>query len=97
MIPEEYEKLVEEEKQDQKGNRISLNLKEFQKLEPFLQSKIILYAIKKACGTTQWIEKIHIEDIRRMCQKNIGNKHLTPYQGLMIEVKEKIINVITMS
>lgn len=97
VIPEEYEKLVEEEKQDRKGNRISLNLKGFQKLEPFLQSKIILYAIKKACGTTQRIEKIHIEDIRRMCQKNIGNKRLTPYQGLMVEVKEKRINVITMS
>lgn len=85
--------LVEEIKQ----KKISLDWKAFQKLEPFVQSKLIRYTVQKLCGTTQKLEKIHIQDIRTMCQKNIGNKYLVPYQGLKVEVKEKRINVMIMS
>lgn len=92
-IEEIYQEILVEKTE----NKISLDWKAFQKLEPFLQSKMIRYTVQKLCGTTQKLEKIHIQDIRKMCQKNIGNKYLTPYQGLKVEVKEKRINVMIMS
>jgi len=93
VLESEYKKIVIEEKKKQ----ISLNLKEFQKMHPVMQGKLIRYVIEKLCGSTQKLEKIHVEDIRKMCQKNIGNKYLVPFKGLKVEVKAKRINVTTMS
>lgn len=93
MVKKEYQRLVQKEEE----KNVELDLKEFQKIHPFIQNKLILYTIAKVCGTTQRIEKVHVDDIRTMCLKNIGNKYLTPYKGLKIEVKNKRINVTTMS
>ena len=37
------------------------------------------------------IEKIHLEDIIKLCNNNIGNKFLKPTQSLKILVKNKKI------
>ena len=38
------------------------------------------------------IEKIHIDDVIKLCERNIGNKYLTPNKNTKIEVnKGKII------
>ena len=42
-------------------------------------------------GSTQGIEKIHIEDIIKLCQNNVGNKFLTPNKNLKVLVKDKKI------
>ena len=36
--------------------------------------------------TTQNIEKIHIEDIIKLCERNIGNKYLTPNKNIKVKV-----------
>ena len=57
---------------------IILDLKKFNEQDKLIQKKIILLSIYKLFGTTNGIEKIHIEDIIKLCNNNIGNKFLTP-------------------
>ena len=42
-------------------------------------------------GTIQGIEKIHIEDMIKLCSNNIGNKFLIPNKKVKILVKSKKI------
>ena len=48
-------------------------------------------------GSTQRIEKIHIEDIIKLCSNNVGNKFLTPNKNIKVLVKDKKIYVISLS
>ena len=77
------ELLIKEEKEE-----IILNLKGFNKQEEVIKSRIILYTIKRILKTTNGIEKIHIEDIIKLCQNNIGNKYLTPNKHIKILVNK---------
>ena len=66
---------------------ISLNLKKFNQQEKVIKSRILLYTITRLLGTCKGIEKIHIEDIIKLCGNNIGNKYLTPNKNIKILVK----------
>ena len=83
VVEKEYEKL-----QIAVDNTIILNLKEFNKLDYVIKSKLILYTISKVYGKTSGIEKKHIDDIIKLCDNNIGNKYLTPQKGIKIYVKK---------
>ena len=83
VVENEYEKL-----QIAVDNTIILNLKEFNKLDYVIKSKLILYTISKVYGKTSGIEKKHIDDIIKLCDNNIGNKYLTPQKGIKIYVKK---------
>jgi len=50
-----------------------------------------LYAVKQLLGSTQGIEKVHIEAIIKLCDNNIGNKFLTPNKKIKILVNDKKI------
>lgn len=69
-------------------NTIIINLKEFNRLDDVIKSRFILYTISKLLGTSQGIEKIHIEDIIKLCNNNIGNKYLTPNKRIKIFIKK---------
>ena len=75
---------------------IILNLKEFNEQENVIKSRIILIAIKEINGSTQGIEKIHIQDIIKLCNNNVGNKFLTPNKNIKILVKDKKIYIISL-
>ena len=75
--------LIKEEKKE-----IILNLKEFNKEHEVIKSKIILYTIKKLLGSANGIEKIHIDDVIKLCENNIGNKYLTPNKHIKILVNK---------
>lgn len=77
-----YEKLKE---------AIILDLKKFNSLENIIKSRIILYVVKQMFNSSKGIEKIHIEDIIKLCGNNIGNKYLTPNKNLKISIKNKKI------
>ena len=79
------ELLINEEKE------IVLDLNKFNKVEEFLQKQIIRYSILKLLGTTDGIEKKHIEDIIVLCRRNIGNKFLIPNKNVKILVKNRKI------
>lgn len=76
---------------EEKSEEIELDLKKFNQLDNILKKRIILYTISILRGSTQGIEKIHIEDIVKLCQNNIGNKFLIPNKGLKVLVKDKKI------
>ena len=69
-------------------NVVVLNLKEFNKLDYVIKSRLILYTISKVYKTTVGIEKIHIDDIIKLCNNNIGNKYLKPKKNIKIYVKK---------
>lgn len=70
---------------------IILDLKKFNVLEKVIKSRIIIYTINELLGTTNGIEKIHIEDVIKLCKNNIGNKYLTPNKNIKIMIKNKKI------
>ena len=69
-----------------------LNLKKFNEQDIVIKNRIILNGIKYIIGSTQGIEKVHVDDIVKMCENNIGNKFLTPKKNIKVSVgKNKII------
>ena len=98
-INEEVEKqykniLINEIKTDENEyNSIVLDLKKFNGLPALIEKKVILKVVQTIFGTTQRIEKIHLEDIIKLCNNNIGNKYLTPNKNLKIVIKNKQIHI----
>lgn len=88
IVENEYENILISVNNNEKNDTIILNLKEFNKLDYVIKSKLILYTISKIYGKATGIEKIHIDDIIKLCKNNIGNKYLTPKKGLKIHVKK---------
>ena len=82
-----YEKILIK----QEPGQIILELKEINEQDEVIKSRIILYSVKKLFGSSQGIEKIHINDIIKLCNNNIGNKYLTPNKKIKILVKDKKI------
>ncbi len=76
---------------DEKEAKIILDLKKFNNENKAIEKRVILHAINKLFGTTKGIEKIHIEDIIKLCNNNIGNKFLTPNKKTKVEIKNKTI------
>ncbi len=79
----EYKKILIEENNKQ----IILDLKKFNNEEKVIKSKLVLYTITRLFATSKGIEKIHIEDIIKLCKRNIGNKYLTPNKNIKVLVK----------
>jgi tRNA(Ile)-lysidine synthase len=101
VTKEEYKKILIEEKNfgtnvysNENLPTIILDLKAFNKLDKVIEKRIILYSIKKLFGTTKGIEKIHIDDIIKLCNNNIGNKFLTPNKKTKIVIENKKIYII---
>ena len=87
-----YHKLLIEKTE----NQIILKLKEFNEQDKVIKSRVILQATKQLMGSTQGIEKIHIEDIIKLCNNNIGNKYLTPNKSIKVLIKDKRIYFISL-
>ena len=85
-----YNSILIEEKEEQ----IILDIKEFNKQEKVIKSRVLLYTITKLFGNSKNIEKVHIEDIIKLCENNIGNKYLTPNKKIKILVKNQKIYFI---
>ena len=84
QVMSEFDKIKIEEK----NRNIILNLKEFNTKDVLIRKKILIYTISKLLGNSQNIEKINLEDIIKMCEKNIGNKYLMPNKRIKILVNK---------
>ena len=78
-----YKELIIEENEKQ----FVMDLKGFNKQEKVIKSRLLLYTISRLLGSTNGIEKIHIEDVIKLCENNIGNKYLTPNKNIKVLVK----------
>lgn len=74
---------------------IQLDLKKFNIQEKVIKSRLILYTITRIFGSSEGIEKVHIEDIIKLCSNNIGNKFLTPNKNIKVLVKNHKIYFIS--
>lgn len=86
-MDKQVEKVYKEILISENQKEIQLNLKIFNIQEKVIKSRIILYTITRLFGNSQGIEKIHIEDIIKLCSNNIGNKYLTPNKKIKILIK----------
>ena len=77
--------------------KIELDLHEFQKLDLGLQQNLILYTINKLFGNARNVEKINIDDIIKICRRNVGNKYICPNKKLKILIKNKKIIFIPLA
>lgn len=78
-----YENLIIE-----KQENVILNLKKFNVLDLVIKRRIILYTINEVLHTKNGIAKTNIDDIIKMCIRNIGNKYLKPIKEIKIYVKQ---------
>jgi len=83
ITKEEYGRISKTE-----NNTIILDLKKFNNLELVIKRRLILYTIYETLHTTNGIEKVNIEDIIKLCSKNIGNKYITPIKQIKVYVKK---------
>ena len=91
QVEEKYKYMIIEENKKE----FVMDLKKFNKEEKVIKSRILLYTITRLLGTTKGIEKIHIEDVIKMCSNNIGNKYLTPNKNIKILLKNHKIYFIS--
>ena len=73
---------------------IIVDLKTFNLQEIVIKSRLVRYIIKRLFGSQESIEKIHIDDIIKLCKNNIGNKYLTPNKNFKVLVKNHKIYFI---
>lgn len=93
QIPKIYQEILILEGETE----IILDLKKFNTLEKVIQKRMILYSIQKIFGWAKGIEKIHIEDIIKLCNNNIGNKYLTPNKHLKIVTQKKQLKIMAVT
>lgn len=67
-------------------NKIVCNLKKFNNLDIVIRKRIIKKIIINLLGNAKDIEKVHIDDIIKLCNNNIGGKFLMPNKNLKITV-----------
>jgi len=85
QVEKVYKDILVDESLENK--EIILDLRKFNYQEKVIKSRILLYTITRLFGCAKGIEKIHIEDVIKLCSNNIGNKYLTPNKNIKILVK----------
>ena len=94
FIEKQIEKIYKELLISEGEKEIVIDLKSFNNQERVIKSRIILYTITRLFGTSKEIAKVHIDDIIKLCSKNIGNKYLTPNKNVKILLKNHKIYFI---
>ena len=87
-IEKQVKKIYREILLEENKKEIVLDLKKFNNQEIVIKSRLVLYTITRLFNTSKGIEKIHIEDIIKLCGNNIGNKYLTPNKNIKVLVKK---------
>lgn len=89
-VKESYEQVLIKEilgnKELEEKNEIILSLKKFNELDLVIKNRLMLYTIGRLLGSSKNIEKVHIEDLVKLCNNNIGNKYLTPNKNIKVLV-----------
>ncbi len=73
---------------------ICFNLKKFNSQNLFIRKRLLLKAIFNVLGNTKDIEKVHIDDIIKMCDNCVGGKYLTPNKRIKVTILNRKIYFI---
>ena len=87
FVEQEVKKVYDEVFVSNDDFTIVLNLKVFNKQHILIRKRIILKAIYNLLGNAKDIEKVHVDDIVKLCENNVGGKYLTPKKYLKVSVK----------
>ena len=79
---------------EEKPKTIVLDLKKFNEEDVYIRKRLLFLAINKLFNNTKNIEKIHIDDIIKLCKRNIGNKYLTPNKNTKVYINKGKIFII---
>ncbi len=90
-LQNQTEKIYHELCEKENKTLVVLNLKKFNQEHLVIKRRILLYTINKVLGNTNGIEKKNIEDVLRLCKRNIGNKYLYPNKNIKIAIQNKKI------
>jgi tRNA(Ile)-lysidine synthase len=72
--------------------RVKCVLKVFNQLDIVFKRRLIIKFIIKVLGNAKDIEKVHIDDIVKLCSNNVGGKYLMPNKNIKVSLnKGKII------
>lgn len=82
IVEESYHECVIEENL----GKVVCNLKKFNKLDSVIKKRLIFKFIIKTLGNAKDIERIHIEDILKLCENNVGGKYLTPNKHIKVSI-----------
>ena len=66
--------------------KVICNLKHFNELDVVIRKRLIIKFIIKTLGNAKDIEKVHIDDIIKLCENNVGGKYLKPNKHIMVSV-----------
>ena len=84
QVIDEYNRIKIEED----SKKIVLNLKRFNSIDILIRKRLLIYTISKILGNSQNVERVNIEDVIKMCDKNVGNKYLMPNKNIKILVNK---------
>lgn len=76
--------------------KLVCNLKEFNKLDNVIKKRLIIKFIIKVLGNAKDIERVHIEDILKLCSNNIGKKYTMPNKHIKVYVDKGKVEFIKM-
>ena len=92
IVEDEYKKVLIEENlgiaRKEGTEQVILDLKKFNNEEKVIKNRLVRYTISRMFGSAQNIEKIHITDIIKLCENNIGNKFLVPNKKIKVLVNK---------
>lgn len=78
----------------EEDGRVVCNLKKFNELENTIQKRLIIRLIGKVLGNVKDIERVHIQDILKLCKNNVGGKFLTPNKNIKVAVNKGIVEYV---
>ena len=87
-IQKQVIKTYNEIKIEEVSKNTVLDLKKFNSKDILIRKRLLIYTISKVLGNSQNIEMVNIEDVIKMCEKNIGNKYLMPNKNIKILVNK---------
>lgn len=78
----------------EEDGRVVCSLKRFNELETTIQKRLIIRFIGKVLGNVKDIERVHIQDILKLCKNNVGGKFLTPNKNIKVAVNKGIVEYV---
>lgn len=93
---EETEKAYQACIQQEEPDKIICDLKKFNAKDPVLKRRLIIKIIIKILGNAKDIERIHIEDILKLCHNNVGDKFLMPNKNIKVYVNKGKVEFVKM-